>query len=109
MAAGQYVDYPIRGYSPSSPATLPAAASPAQFDLTEITVRTIRLVILPGKVGASLRGQQHYQSRGILERRRFCPEALAVMTRARPPDARWLGRAASTHGAQPALLHSSTT
>jgi len=31
VAAGQYVDYPIGGYSPSSPATLPAAARPAQF------------------------------------------------------------------------------
>jgi len=41
------------------PATLPAPALPAQFGAAEIAMGTISLAILPGKVGAPLRGQQH--------------------------------------------------
>ena len=51
VAAGQYVDYPIGGYSPSLPFTLPAPALPAQFGAAEIAMGTISLVILPVKLG----------------------------------------------------------
>ena len=65
MAAGQYVDYPIGGYSPSSPFTLPAPAVPAQFGAAEIAMATISLTILPGKVRMPLHGRQHLHNRGV--------------------------------------------